>query len=79
MLYRKSLLPEEPDRIDLVDVIGTPNARGRLITGSQLYGVGKKYKDFYRPDSDGKFRWGTEIILSKLLQMYLIDIKIDHR
>jgi len=39
-----------------VDVIGTPNARGRLITGSKLYGVGKKYKDFYRPDSDGKFR-----------------------
>jgi len=46
----------EPDRIDEVNVGELPNARGRLITGSKLYGVGKKYVDFYRPDSDGKFR-----------------------
>ena len=54
--HRKSLLPEEPDRIDLVDVVGSPNARGRLITGSKIHGVGQKYMDLYRPDSDGKFR-----------------------
>ena len=53
---RKSLLPEEPDRIDLVDVVGSPNARGRLITGSKIYGVDQKYMDLYRPDSDGEFR-----------------------
>ena len=75
------MLPEEPDRIDLVDVAGTPNARGRLITGSKIYGVGKKYKDFYRPDGDGKFRWGNYIILCKLLllpQLNSINIKRNH-
>ena len=56
LFNRKSLLPDEPDRIDEVNVVGRPNARGRLITGSKMHGVGKKYVDFYRPDSDGKFR-----------------------
>lgn len=58
---------DEPSAIDLVDVgdhnrIGTQHARGRLVTGSQIYGASKEFLSFYTPDVDGKFRQGFLII-----------------
>lgn len=51
---------DDIDRIDLVDVPDHTNIkrnpRGRLIAGTKLYGINKKFKPHYNPDSDGKFR-----------------------
>ena len=50
---------DEPSGIDLANAVDHSrigHARGRLVTGSKIYGASKEYVSFYTPDVDGKFR-----------------------